>query len=359
MAIVYDDYLAAAQKYLEDQKNQALADSNKLYDSQRDALTSQYDSQLSGVEGAYRDSYNENAVQKLINERQVAENMANLGLTDSGLNRTQQTAIQLSYANNKANLDRQKQSQIDALNLQKAQGLATIDQNRLAGQSDINQYYANLATQNATSAYNEAVKQQAALEEARIQAENEYNLAQLKYKYEMLQKQAEAKKAQLATMRETFNGNSQYDKDQLAANIRKYAINNEIGEDELSQMLAEFDLSADEYYRYLGTGSVYVSPSEYKKGSGAEVKEWNYKTDGPLNYEFEIIKNTKNWFGGVDNNDIVSIYYPDGTVVAENVRVDQLPNSIRQTVTDLIDKDKKDKKGYFVLNTNLNGSKFD
>lgn len=170
MPTAYDDYFATAQKQLAGQKNQSLSDLNALYNSQRDTLTSQYDTAVSDAQTAYEDQYRENAVQKLINEREVAENMANLGLTDSGLNRTQQTAVQLSYANNKGSIDRAKQAQLDALNQQRAQGLAEIEQNRLSGQNEINQYFTSLATQSATEAYNAAVEAELKQREAELQA---------------------------------------------------------------------------------------------------------------------------------------------------------------------------------------------
>lgn len=136
--------------YAGDLQNQ-MADSNKFYDSQVDSTNKLYDAKIDKQSKAYEDSYRENAIQKLINERQVAENMANLGLTNSGLNRTQQTAVQLSYANNKAGIDRQKQSDIADLNLARTQALDTIQQNRLAGEAAIKQNFDNMINTTAQS----------------------------------------------------------------------------------------------------------------------------------------------------------------------------------------------------------------
>ena len=52
-------------------------------------------------------------IEALINEHE--ETMANMGWTDSGLNRTQQTAIQVSHSNRVANYNAQKQQKIDSL----------------------------------------------------------------------------------------------------------------------------------------------------------------------------------------------------------------------------------------------------
>lgn len=205
--IVYDDYLTSANKYLDPQKQQALKDLNALYHNQANTVTSQYDTEVGKANTAYEDQYRENAVQKLINERQVAENMANLGLTDSGLNRTQQTAVQLSYANQKGAIDRAKQAQIDALNRQKTQNLATIEQNRLAGQNEINQYYANLAAQNATEAYNTALEEDRKYREAQLQAQLEAQKQAMEYQ---AQQQANIPYYKFLNTSYGDNGNMQY-----------------------------------------------------------------------------------------------------------------------------------------------------
>ncbi|MBQ4120345.1 MAG: hypothetical protein IJD45_08165 [Clostridia bacterium] len=144
------------KQYYASQKKSDLKDSNALYDNQVKSTNKDYDTQVFEQSRAYEDQYRENAVQKEINKRQVAESMANLGLTDSGLNRTQQTAVQLSYGNNKANIDRQRQSGIDSLNYSRRQALDTTEQNRLAANAQIEQGYAEKA-----AAYDENRKTEA------------------------------------------------------------------------------------------------------------------------------------------------------------------------------------------------------
>jgi hypothetical protein len=144
------------EKYYKKLKDKDLKVSNELYDNQVKSINRDYDTQVFEQGKAYEDQYRENAVQKEINKRQVAESMANLGLTDSGLNRTQQTAVQLSYGNNKANIDRQRQSGIDNLNYSRRQALDTTEQNRLAANAQIEQGYAEKA-----AAYDENRKAEA------------------------------------------------------------------------------------------------------------------------------------------------------------------------------------------------------
>ncbi len=67
--------------------------------AKNEAVTALGQQQISELGDKYRTLYDENAVRQYVGERRVAENMANLGLTDSGLNRTQQTALQVSRGN--------------------------------------------------------------------------------------------------------------------------------------------------------------------------------------------------------------------------------------------------------------------
>ena len=150
-------YKKAAEELYNPQRKQAISDALALRQQQAQDTRKIYDNQIFEEGRAYEDQYRENAVQKAINERQVAESMANLGLTDSGLNRTQQTAVQLSYANNKAGIDRQRQAGIDRLNLSKAQDLSQIRQNWLSDKATINQTYDNSIADTAEELYKKAI----------------------------------------------------------------------------------------------------------------------------------------------------------------------------------------------------------
>lgn len=138
-----DKYTIEAEERYGEQYKSDLKASNQLYDKQVKSTNKDYDTQIFEQGRAYEDQYRENAVQKEINKRQVSESMANLGLRDSGLNRTQQTAVQLSYGNNKANIDRQRQSGIDSLNYSRRQALDTIELNRANTNAEMESTYNN------------------------------------------------------------------------------------------------------------------------------------------------------------------------------------------------------------------------
>jgi hypothetical protein len=129
-----------------------------------------YAADVANTEQAYNSLYDQNAVSKIINERKIAENMANLGLTDSGLNRTQQTANQLSYANTNNQIGIQKQKAIDTLAQtmrNKKTELETTANTNIAG---IKSSYSNAAMNNATSQYNAEVKADADMYKANLDA---------------------------------------------------------------------------------------------------------------------------------------------------------------------------------------------
>lgn len=115
-----------------------------------------YEQDIAKVPQQYAAGFNANAVQERINAKNVAERMANMGMTDSGLNRTQQTALTLQRGNADARLREQQQNAIDeltrALNEYKAQQSA----NKLQNAGNIYQQADVDTANNLTSLYNSA-----------------------------------------------------------------------------------------------------------------------------------------------------------------------------------------------------------
>ena len=184
------------------QRDADIAASDKVYDTQKLQTQNTYNRQIDETSKAYEDLYDENAVQRLINEREVAENMANLGITDSGLNRTQQTAVQLSYANSKNKIDVTRQKAIDTLTAQLADAITKLDIEQNDNAASIKSNYAALASSGAQDMYNNAVQE----ETKRIQADYDYRLSMYK---EQLQAQKEASyiiKTNGGTLRRDYTG---------------------------------------------------------------------------------------------------------------------------------------------------------
>lgn len=184
-----------AIKTLEEYKKEALNATNaqrqadktateQTYESQKKLVTDTYNKQIDETADSYEDLYRQNAVQKLINEREVAENMANLGLTDSGLNRTQQTAVQLSYSNRKAKYDISRQKAVDNLAAELANKISTLDTEKLSAIAGIDSNYDNAAFSAAQSMRNADIE----AETARYKAEQEQIAATNKAYYAAQQK---------------------------------------------------------------------------------------------------------------------------------------------------------------------------
>ncbi len=106
-----DDY--AAQRKA--QADEAVKTSDGLYDTAIATTEKNYAASAKETESGYRRLYDANAVQELVARRNVEEAMANMGLTDSGLNRTQQTAISLQRGRADSQASQQKQSALDAI----------------------------------------------------------------------------------------------------------------------------------------------------------------------------------------------------------------------------------------------------
>lgn len=123
-------------------------------DSQIANTQSYYNKQIDDKKSEYESQYERNAVQKLINEKQIAEKNANLGLTDSGLNRAQQTAVQLSYANNKGNIDLARQSALDNLTLAMTNAITTLQNEKASGVRDIENNWKSYSENQAQNMYN-------------------------------------------------------------------------------------------------------------------------------------------------------------------------------------------------------------
>lgn len=176
-----DDYKKELEKLYAASQAEDIAASDKKYETEKKLTTDQYNRQINETENSYEDLYRENAVQKLINEREIAENMANLGLTDSGLNRTQQTAVQLSYANNKNKIDTTRQKAVDQLTYSLADAISKLDTAKTEAAAGIKSNYASAVASGAQEMYNNAVEQERKYREAQLQAQLEAQKQALEY----------------------------------------------------------------------------------------------------------------------------------------------------------------------------------
>ena len=139
-----NDYNSAAGAY-QAATDQYLSDMNAVYEQAARDLKRAADQQKKQLPQDYQYAYDKNAIQQAVNERQVADRMARMGLADSGLNRTQQTAINLQRSNADQAVAMQKNAQLGAL---QAALLEQLSQNRQSRLSAENQARYNLAQRN-------------------------------------------------------------------------------------------------------------------------------------------------------------------------------------------------------------------
>lgn len=172
------------------QRDADIAASDKVYDTQKQQTQNTYNRQIDETSKSYEDLYDENAVQRLVNEREIAENMANSGLTDSGLNRTQQTAVQLSYANSKNKIDVTRQKAIDTLTASLADAISKIDTNKLSAAENIRSSYDNSWRSSAQSTYATELEE----ETKRQKQAYDYSLNMYKQQQAAYEKQLQAQK---------------------------------------------------------------------------------------------------------------------------------------------------------------------
>lgn len=194
----FEEYEKELKKSYAPQEAAAIAANEQKYATEKKLTTDTYNRQIDETSKSYEDLYDENAVQRLVNEREVAENMANLGLTDSGLNRTQQTAVQLSYANSKNKIDVTRQKAIDTLTAQLADAITKLDIEQNDNAASIKSNYAALASSGAQDMYNNAVQE----ETKRIQADYDYRLSMYKEQQKAYEKQQAALEKQLQAQKE-------------------------------------------------------------------------------------------------------------------------------------------------------------
>ncbi len=213
---------------------------------------------------SYEDVFRKNRLNQIINEEKAKERMANLGLIDSGLNRTQQTAIQLQAANADAAAVRNRQAAIDTIRSGIADAIAVNDAKKADYKRERTSYWNEKADVMIANEYNTRVAE----ENARIEAEL---------------KAAEAKQKEYDDMTDKLN-NSSYSPEYKAGLIVSYAAKNNL------------DINSNEIYAL-------------NQMAGLEVNQMNQlvpKTTRLYEQTWTKTKDTNNWGKGIDYDDEVT-----------------------------------------------------
>jgi hypothetical protein len=168
----YDEYLEESRKKYKPQMDKDISTSNKLYDDQIGLVEDTYGEAIKDTEAGYETAYRKNEVQKIFNERAASRRNAELGLTDSGKNLTDQLVVQTTYSNNKANIDLQKQNAVDTLAAAMRAKTSEIGINKESAAANIESSYEKSAQENAAALYSADLENERETEKQKTNAYN-------------------------------------------------------------------------------------------------------------------------------------------------------------------------------------------
>ena len=162
------------KKQVEESTAKKKAAVQKIIQEQTDAAASAIEAQKKAVPSEYRRLYDASEVQRIVDQRNILNRMADTGATRSGLSDTLTTAVNLSAGNRVQALNAQQQAVLDkltqALTELQAKARADIASRQADIQSEADKYLAD--TRGALyGAYTQAEAQKAAAEAQKAAAE--------------------------------------------------------------------------------------------------------------------------------------------------------------------------------------------
>ena len=224
-----------------------VSEQNKIVDDAINFTTGQYDTKIGETKQDYEELYDVNEVQKKINERNVAERMANLGLTDSGLNRTQQTAIQLSHGNARTNLSISEQKAVDTLKSELAARIADYTAQKQTNLSNAEANKAQFAISAHEAAENNAAANATELYNQQVQAENELRIAQTEAAAAAKKAKIEAAEKANITYKYTGVQNENFSRVFIGSDGKKYTFGDGYNPYTYENNKAKYPYEAEEY----------------------------------------------------------------------------------------------------------------
>lgn len=218
----------------------------KAYELSRDKQEAETNAEIAKIQQDYQSAYDANAVNAKLQERKIAENMANMGITNSGLNRTQSTAVRVAEMNSNAALQQQatavknsliqqldafnKESQIQQLNEENSIKYNANQQN-LSYKTSADENAENYARSVAQNLYNTDVE----AETERQKAYAEAQAAEQKAYYDYLTKSVSA----AASSNKTTYTNAYNALKQISSNTMMTDVQKENAKDIIAQYVVD------------------------------------------------------------------------------------------------------------------------
>lgn len=282
----------------------------KTYELSREQAQKETDSSIAKLEADYQSAYDANAVNAKLQERQIAEAMANTGLSDSGLNRTQQTAVRIAQMNGDNALTQQQTAarnsliaQLDAFNqesrIQQLQNEGEVKYNaaqqKLSYRQQLDDNAQSTAQSTAAALYNTDVEAETEKTKAKLEAETENTKAYYSYLSDSEKQAASAKtnaynnayNALKQGYTNAYNNGGYTETEKYNAfDIIAGYLNSDYGatNTEIGQLCAVANIDPDELYDYMewlstGTTLTYKEWVEEKKALAAGQIEQKPKWD--------------------------------------------------------------------------------
>lgn len=165
-------YYDLIKKQSQEQMNKDIADIKAQAEANKTMTTDAYKAQIADTNESYNELHRKNEQQRLLNQRYIERKAAEMGLTDSGFNRTQLTASQLAYSNQQGEYFRQQQKAVDTLAMTMKNKILELETAKNTNINAIEKSYDQYATEQATKLYDADVAAAAKAEAARISAAN-------------------------------------------------------------------------------------------------------------------------------------------------------------------------------------------
>lgn len=182
----YDDYYGIGKKKLDEQHaSQKEADAqlvsqiNAAIDKSAATTNQKYEDSIQNAPSVFQGQYDANEVQQLVEKKKLQEGMANMGLTDSGLSRNQNTALSVARQNADAGVRKTQNEYVTQLRTAMDDVIAAAETQKAEKQMAIEQntdaWYRNALASMDTSAQKAA----ATAYGADVQANADYEKALL------------------------------------------------------------------------------------------------------------------------------------------------------------------------------------
>ena len=153
MAYEYSDYLNQVKRAVESGRKADTEQSDRVYNEEKKRVSDEYGTVIEKTKASYEDEFKKNDLQRILDERYLERRAAEMGLESSGMNRTGQTALAISYANRKGALERTRSEAVDALAAELRLKIDDIESRRRTAGRQIEASYENAAQESALKLY--------------------------------------------------------------------------------------------------------------------------------------------------------------------------------------------------------------